>query len=287
MRTEAGSVFTRAGGSGPPLLCLHGYPQTHYAWRKVAPALAERFTVVVADLRGYGASDIVPSDATHEPYGKRAMARDMLAVMSAYGHERFFVAGHDRGGRVAYRMALDAPQRVAALAVLDIAPTLDTFTTMTYRGAHRAYHWFFLSQAEPLPERLIGADPDFYCRWTIRTWLEREDAIEPDALERYAAWFRSPGAVHAACEDYRAGFTCDLENDRSDRDAGRRITCPVLALWGSGPTTAKPISFLDAWRRWAPDVRGGPLPCGHFLMEEAPEETARQLIAFFGDQPAP
>jgi haloacetate dehalogenase len=264
-------------------VCLHGYPQTHHAWRKVAPLLAQRFTVVLPDLRGYGGSEIVVSDAAHEPYSKRAMARDVLDVMTELGFARFFVAGHDRGGRVAYRMALDAPDRVAALAVLDIAPTLDTYGTMDYAGAYRAYHWYFLAQPQPLPERLIGGDPDFYCEWTIRSWLNDQTAIEPDAMERYKAWFRSPGAVHAACEDYRAGYTCDMENDRRDRTAGRRIACPVLALWGSGPT-AKPIGFLDAWRDWAGDVRGGSMPCGHFLMEEAPEPTARALLDFFAAQ---
>ncbi len=279
-------VFVRLGGDGPPLVCLHGYPQTHVAWRKVAPILAQRFRVIVPDLRGYGASSIVRSDATHEAYGKRAMARDILSTMSVLGHERFFVAGHDRGGRVAYRMALDAPQRVAALAVLDIMPTLDTYEAMTYLEAYRAYHWLFFAQPEPLPERLIGADPDFFCESKIAGWLERKGAIEPEAMEAYKAWFRSDGAVHATCEDYRAGYTCDLENDRRDREAGRRIACPILALWGRGPTQSEHVPFLDAWKRWADDVRGEALACGHFLMEEAPVETAAALVAFFAEHSA-
>jgi haloacetate dehalogenase len=277
------TLYARVGGSGPPLVCLHGFPQTHAAWRHVAPLLATRFTVVVPDLRGYGASEAVVSDATHAAYSKRAMARDVIALMAVLGHERFRIAGHDRGGRVAYRLALDAPQRVIALATLDIVPTLDTWEALDYRAAQRSYHWNFLAQAEPLPERLIAADPDFYLDWTIRSWLGAPNAIEPATMEAYRAAFRRPEAIHAACEDYRAGFGVDVENDRADRQAGRRITCPVLALWGSGPTTRSAgFDALGIWRSWAADVRGEAFPCGHFLMEELPERTAAALLDFFG-----
>jgi haloacetate dehalogenase len=279
--TGEAEIFTCAGGSGPPLVALHGFPQSHLAWRKVAPLLAERFTVVVPDLRGYGASAIVPSDAAHEPYSKRAMARDVVAVMRALGFERFGVAGHDRGGRVAYRLALDAPERVAALAVLDIAPTLATYESFDYRGAYNAYHWFFLAQPEPLPERLIGADPGYYAEQKIGSWLQDQAAIEPEVMAAYRAGIERPGAVHAMCEDYRAGYTCDCDADRGDRDAGRRIAAPILALWGEGPTRQRGADWLATWRAWGDDVSGGPLPCGHFLMEEAPRETAAALTTFF------
>lgn len=280
--TPEAELYARIGGSGPPLLCLHGFPQTHIAWRHVAQALASRFTVVAPDLRGYGASQIVASDASHAAYSKRAMARDVVALMAALGFERFGVAGHDRGGRVAYRLALDAPERVAALATLDIVPTLDTWEGLDYRAAFRTYHWMFLAQAAPLPERLIGADPDFYVERAIASWLGKPDAIEPAALDAYRVAFRRPEAIHAACEDYRAGFGIDLDNDRIDRQTGRRIVCPVLALWGGGPTTRSAgFDALGIWRSWASDVRGEAFPCGHFLMEELPERTATALLAFF------
>jgi haloacetate dehalogenase len=278
-------IYARIGGSGPPLVCLHGFPQTHLAWRKVAPRLAERFTVVLPDLRGYGASGIVPSDAAHAAYSKRAMARDVIAVMRALGHERFFVAGHDRGARVAYRLALDAPERCAALAVLDIVPTLATFESMDYRAAYNAYHWFFLSQPEPLPEKLIGADPGFYLEQKIRAWLGDPGAIEPEVMAAYRAAIERKGVLHAMCEDYRAGFTYDLDADRADRDAGRRLSMPLLALYGHGPTRARGAHWLEIWRDWADEVAGGPLVCGHFLMEEAPSETGAALEAFFAAVP--
>jgi haloacetate dehalogenase len=283
--TPEAEIHARIGGSGPPLVCLHGFPQTHVAWRHVAALLAARYTVVVPDLRGYGASEIVASDASHAAYSKRAMARDVIALMGALGFERFAVAGHDRGGRVGYRLALDAPQRVSALATLDIVPTLDTWEAMDYRAAQRTYHWMFLAQPEPLPERLIGADPDYYLDWTIGSWIESDDAIEPEAMQAYRDAFRRPAAIHAACEDYRAGFSVDVENDRADRQAGRRIACPVLALWGGGPTTKNAgFDALGIWRSWANDVRGEAFPCGHFLMEELPARTADALLAFFGQR---
>ena len=280
--TPEAEIFVRVGGSGPPLVCLHGYPQTHLTWRKVAPLLAERFTVVLPDNRGYGDSSIPESDVEHQTYSKRAMAQDVVAVMQALGHERFFVAGHDRGGRIAYRLALDAPKRVAALATLDIITTLDTHEALTSRSAYRSYHWFFLSQPAPLPERMIGADPDFYLDWTIDSWTGLKGSIEEEAMQAYRAWFRKPGAIHAACEDYRAGITCDVDNDRADRETRNTIEAPMLVLWGDGPTTKKGYDYVRAWRSWASDVRGSRVECGHFLMEEAPEATARALLDFFG-----
>jgi haloacetate dehalogenase len=274
-------IYARIGGSGPPLVCLHGYPQTHLTWRKVAPALAERYTVVLPDLRGYGASEIVASDATHAAYGKRAMGADVAALMAALGFGRFFVAGHDRGARVAYRLALDLPERVAAVAVLDVIPTLEQWEAMDYRRAYHSYHWQFLAQPEPLPERLIGSDPQWYCERTIASWLDDPSAIDAATMAAYGAAFARPGAVHAACEDYRAGYTCDAEADRADRAAGKRIGAPLLALWGAGRDGTRSAHFPQVWKRWAGDLTAQPLPCGHFVMEERPHETAAALRAFF------
>jgi len=279
--TGEAELYAQIGGSGPPLVCLHGYPQSHLTWRKVAPILAERYTVVLPDLRGYGASEIVASDAAHLAYSKRAMARDIVALMSALGHERFFLAGHDRGARVAYRLALDAPERVAAIATLDIVPTLENWEAMDYRRAYGAYHWQFLAQPEPLPERLIGSDPEWYCAQQIGAWLEDRSATDDAALAAYCTAFARPGAVHAACEDYRAGYTCDLEADRADRDAGKRIEPPLLVLWGAGHDGQRSAHFPKLWERWATDLTAVPIRCGHFLMEELPNETAAALRAFF------
>lgn len=275
MRIDTGEaeIHVRRGGSGPPVLLLHGHPQTHVMWHLVAPRLARDFTVVATDLRGYGASSKPPSAPDHEPYSKRAFARDQLAVMTALGFERFAVAGHDRGGRTAYRMALDAPEQISRLAVLDIVPTLEMWEAMDMRLAMENWHWLFLAQPEPLAEDLIGAAVD---RYYFREGRER---FHPDALAEYERALRSPATIHAICEDYRAGATFDLEADRHDRDAGRRIACPVLVLW-SAREDLDPLDPLAVWRRWADDVRGGGLDCGHFLAEERPEETGERLRAF-------
>ncbi|MGA2394220.1 MAG: alpha/beta hydrolase [Candidatus Lustribacter sp.] len=279
--TGEAELYVRIGGAGPALVCLHGYPQSHLTWRNVAPALAERYTVVLPDLRGYGASEIVASDPEHHAYSKRAMARDIVALMAALGWERFFLAGHDRGARVAYRLALDAPERVAALATLDIIPTIENWEAMDYHRAYGAYHWQFLAQPEPLPERLIGSDPRWYCAQQIGAWFEDRNASDAQALEAYCTAFARPGAVHAACEDYRAGYTCDVDADRADRDAGKRLTMPLLALWGAGRDGRRSAHFPTVWERWATDLTTRGLPCGHFMMEELPNETASALRAFF------
>ncbi len=269
-------IRARHGGSGPPLLLLHGHPQTHVMWHKIAPRLARDFTVVAADLTGYGDSSKPPTTPDHTPYSKRAMARDQVAVMRHLGFERFFVAGHDRGGRCAYRMALDYPERVRKLAVLDIIPTSEAFRRADMQFSLEFWMWFFLAQPAPLPERLIGADPDIFY---LRLLGQAREHMPPDALEDYLRCVRNPETIHAMCEDYRAAATLDFAYDEADRGT-RRIACPVLALW-SRDVLGEWHDVLAIWRDWADDVRGGALDCGHYLAEEAPDETYAALHSFF------
>jgi len=273
------SIRARIGGQGPPLLLLHGNPQTHVMWHKVAPALSEHFTVVATDLTGYGMSSKPPSSTDHERYSKRALARDQIAAMRRLGFERFHVAGHDRGGRVGYRMALDFPETVLKLAVLDIVPTGEAFARGGRDFGLGYYHWFFLAQPAPLPERLIGADPEWFWRW--HTARGPRDVFAPEAVEDYLQCFRNPETIRAICEDYRAAATIDCRHDSEDQQAGRRIRCPTLAIWGEHAKLEAWYDTLAVWRNWAPDVRGRSLPGGHYLAEELPEETTRELLAFF------
>lgn len=281
--TSGADIFLRTGGSGPPLLLVHGYPQTHATWYKVAPALAEHFTLVIPDLRGYGQSSVPKSDAAHITYSKRAMGNDLAEVMQTLGHDTFRLAGHDRGGRVAYRMALDHPDRVNRLALLDIVTTLDTWNALDARAAMKTYHWMFLAQPEPLPESLIAADPVYYLDHTIASWTKARSlaAIDPRALEHYRAFFLQPERIHACCEDYRAGWTCDRAADQADREAGRRISVPLLSIWGDAGIPADGPSPLDVWRKWADDVTGGSIDSGHFVCEENPQATSAALLDFF------
>ena len=281
MQVPVGNVdiHVRVAGDGPPLLLLHGYPQTHVMWHKIAPRLAEEFTVVLADLRGYGDSSKPPGGDGHANYSKRAMARDQVEVMRALGFGRFAVAGHDRGGRVVHRMALDHPEAVERAAVLDIAPTLTMYerTDMTFATAY--YHWFFLIQPADLPERMIGADPGFYLERKIGAWSRTDGCFDPAALAEYKRCFCNAEAIHATCEDYRAAASVDLEHDRADLD--RRIECPLLVLWGARGVIERCYDALSVWRERARMVQGRALPCGHFLAEEAPDETLAELRAFF------
>ncbi|MEE8533949.1 MAG: alpha/beta hydrolase [Alphaproteobacteria bacterium] len=267
------------GGSGPPLLLMHGYPQTHVMWHKLAPALAERFTVVATDLRGYGDSAKPPGGDDHAGYSKRAMAADQVAVMRALGFERFHVAGHDRGGRVGHRMALDHADAVTKLAVLDIVPTHKLFATTDKALATAYYHWFFLIQPHDFPETLIGNDPDYYLDFVFARWGADADAFSPEAMAEYRRCFSDPAAIHASCEDYRAAASIDLEHDEAD--LGRRLTCPLLALWGEKGAMHRLYDVLACWRERAQAVEGRALACGHYLPEEAPEETVAALSRFF------
>jgi haloacetate dehalogenase len=276
------AIHLRVGGAGPPLLLLHGHPQTHAIWHRVAPVLARDFTVVAADLRGYGDSGKPPTRSDHAPYSKRAMARDMVAVMRALGVDRFFLAGHDRGGRVAYRMALDHPACVRKLAVLDIVPTGEMYRRADMSFAMGYWHWFFLPQPYDFPERLIGADPDhFYLERHAGRDLAR--IFAPEALAEYRRCWHDPATIHAMCEDYRAGATIDFRLDEEDRLAGRRIRCPVLALWGARGRMGDWYDVPAIWRDWADAVEARPIDCGHYIPEEAPEETAAAFAAFFRD----
>jgi haloacetate dehalogenase len=281
-------LFARTGGNpaGPPVLLLHGYPQTHVMWQRVAQRLAADFALVIPDLRGYGDSSKPAPAATpeldHAQHSKRAMAGDMVALMRSLGHERFAVVGHDRGGRVAHRLALDHPQRVERLAVIDITPTLDMYEATDMRFASWYYHWFFLIQPAPLPERMIGGDPAFYLRWTLGGWGSRGlDFIEPEALAEYERCFCRADAIHAACEDYRAAASIDLEHDRASRAAGAKVGCAMLVLWGERGVVGRLFDPLAIWRAQSTaDVAGQAMAAGHFIAEELPEETAAHLGAF-------
>jgi haloacetate dehalogenase len=280
IKTTGAEIALTTGGKGPPLLLLHGYPQTRAVWHKVAPRLAERFTLVMPDLRGYGDSAGPKPDARHLNYSKRAMAEDMVAVMAALGHERFLLAGHDRGARVAYRLALDHPGAALKLVILDVVPTLEVWEQMGWQQALGTYHWPFLAVPAPLPERLIGGDPLFYLHHLLQRWAGKKDCFDPAAIADYERSFEKPSVIEATCEDYRAGATCDVEHDRADREAGRKIGCPVLVIWGKGYLGDKIKSPAETWRRWAVDVREVALPCGHFVAEEEPEACAEAMRAF-------
>jgi haloacetate dehalogenase len=253
-------------------------------WHRVAPALAAHFSLIIPDLPGYGWSDAPSSDAAHAPYTKRAMAAAMIEVMEALGHVRFRLAGHDRGGRVAYRLALDHPGRLERLAVLDIVPTWTMWHRMDARLATRAWHWMFLALPAPFPETMIGKDALYFfdTRAAAGTKIKNLSAFDPRALAHYHAFFNDPVRIHATCEDYRAGRTTDLAHDEETRASGLKIACPMLAIWGAaGGIPAETDAPLATWREWATDVRGFALDSGHYLAEEAPEATAKALLEFF------
>lgn len=274
------SARVRHGGSGPPLLLLHGYPETHMMWDRVAVGLAADFTVICPDLRGYGGSTKPASSDDHETSSKRAMARDAVALMAHFGFDRFDVAGHDRGGRVAYRLALDHPAAVRRLSVLDIIPTGEAWGRADRRFALGYWHWSFLAQRHPLPETLIAADPEFF--FFSRQFGGVIRGFDPAAFADYVAAVKNPDVVHGMCEDYRAGAGYDRMLDEEDKAAGKRIACPVQVLWGAKGALAAWYDPLAIWREWAGEVRGQAVDCGHFIPEEKPAETLALLRGFFG-----
>lgn len=280
------TIHGRRGGSGPPLLLLHGIPETHLMWHRIAPELAREFTVVATDLRGYGGSGTPSSSPDHAPYAMRAIAGDQVEVMGRLGYPRFAVAGHDRGARCAYRLAIDHPAAVTALAVLDIVPTAEAFRRADQEFSLDYWIWSFLAAPHPVPERLIAGSPATLVDHMLDAWSERPEAIPPEVREAYRAQFRDPDTVHAICEQYRAAATLDVAHDEADR--GRhRLRCPVLALWSAGGAVERWYEPLTVWRQWADDVRGGPVRCGHFLPEEAPDQISTALAPFFRHSPAP
>jgi haloacetate dehalogenase len=276
IKTQETTINLVRSGSGAPILLLHGYPQTHVCWHLVAPKLAERFTVVCPDLRGCGDSSKPPSDSEHLAYSKRVMAQDQVEVMQSLGFSEFAVVGHDRGARVAHRMALDHSEKIRKLALLDIIPTSTAFANTDQEIATAAFNWFFSIQPDDLPERLIGAESAFYLQWLIDHWAGAKDALAAEAVAEYQRCFDA-AAIRATNEEFRAAATIDLVHDEADKE--RKISCPTLLLWSATGMWAK-YEILDIWRARAKDVQGVALDCGHFLPEEAPEQTAAELIRF-------
>jgi len=279
IQTGGAQIHGVKRGSGPPLLLLHGYPQTHVIWHKIASQLAENFTVIATDLRGYGDSSKPDGGANHEAYSKRVMAKDQVEVMAQLGFKHFDVAGHDRGGRVAHRMALDHPRAVRKLAVLDIAPTYWMYTNTDMEFARAYHHWFFLIQPFDFPERMIGADPAYWLRTKLTQWGRDPQAITEEARQEYLRCFNDPAAIYASCEDYRASAGIDLLHDEEDLD--KKIICPLLVLWGEKGFVGSKYQLISIWQYFAEDVRGQGFACGHYLPEEAPDATLQALIHFF------
>lgn len=278
IETAGARIHLVRGGNGFPVLLLHGYPQTHVMWHKIAPRLAREFAVIAPDLRGCGDSSKPPGQPDHSTYAKRTLARDQVEVMSQLGYETFSLVGHDRGARVAHRLALDYPDRVKKLALLDIAPTAVMYATTDREFATAYYHWFFLIQPHPFPETLIGSNPEYFLLHCLRSWSRDFSAFTPEALAEYRRCFCDPATLHATCEDYRAAASLDLDHDELDRQ--EKVRCPLLVLWGEGGTIARQYDVLATWRDRALKVGGKAIPGGHFLAEEAPEETYRELRQF-------
>lgn len=284
IETSGAEINLRVGGSGPAVVLIHGYPQTHACWHKVAPRLAEHFTVVVPDLRGYGESSKPADDENHTVYAKRAMAQDLAEAMTALGHGTFQAVGHDRGARVGYRLCLDHGERVTRFCSLDVVPTLHMWESIDKKRALGAFHWSFLAQPAPFPETFIGYDPDRFHAHLMQSWAAPGFQFDGEAMDAYLSATRTPEAIAATCADYRAGATTDAAHDAADRDAARKVACPMLFLWGGARGFGGPVGKtdpLDVWRAWcAAEVSGGPVDCGHFLPEEAPDAVVGELMKF-------
>lgn len=274
-------IFVRSAGSptAPPLVLLHGYPQTSAMWHKVAPILAQSYHVICPDLRGYGQSGKPATDSSHAPYSKRAMANDVVAVMKRFGHDRFLIGAHDRGARVAHRLGLDHPDKVRAMILLDIAPTREIYANVTSKFAESYWHWFFLNQPAPLPEHMIGQDPEAYWKMKCINQARGENPFAPDALAEYLAAFCDPDAIHASCEDYRASATIDIAHD--DADGGAKLLMPLLVHWAKRGVNEVCFDCLDLWRQRAEHVEGGALDSTHYMAEEIPEDIALRMDNFF------
>jgi len=282
IKSKGARIVTVVGGSGPPLLLMHGNPFNHLSWHKVAPPLARDFTVVCTDLRGYGDSEKPPGGEDHSGYSFRAMAQDQVEVMAALGFDKFHTAGHDRGARVLHRMCLDHPQKVTRAAILDIIPQHHLLNHVSRQWGTFSWHWFFNIQPYDLPERMMGADPDWFIQKKLAKTPQGLAFFGKEALAEYMRCFRNPETIHAMCEDYRATFGVDLDMDTADFAAGRKIACPVLLLWGASGGVGRNHKPAEVWANYATDIRGAKaLPCGHYLSEEAPEETYRELRDFF------
>ena len=278
IETSGATINLVKGGSGPPLLMLHGYPQSHVMWHKIAPRLAENFTVVAPDLRGYGDSSKPHGDPEHLIYSKREMARDQAEVMTQLGFDTFLLVGHDRGARVSHRLTKDHSDRVLKLATLDIVPTHKMFQIVNKEMATNTYHWFFLIQPYDFPERMIGASADYFIRTRFTRGANAETIFPPEAVEEYVRCFCDPGTIHATCEDYRAGASIDLVHDGADFD--NKVTCPMLALWSETGYVGRTQNVLEVWSDYATNLRGFSLPAGHFLAEELPDATYEAIVGF-------
>ncbi|MEH6625560.1 MAG: alpha/beta hydrolase [Motiliproteus sp.] len=274
-------ISYRIGGHGPALLLLHGHPQTHTIWHKVADTLAEHFTVIAADLRGYGDSSKPSASQNHVAHSNRVMAQDMVDLMKSLGLEKFSILAHDRGARVSHRLAMDHPNLVERMTLLDIAPTLSMYTQTNEEFARAYWHWFFLIRPAPLPEALIESDPELYLRSVMGSRSSSMSPFTDEAFGEYLRCLRQPGSATGICEDYRASATIDLEHDRADIKEGRKLSCPLLVMWGDEGTVGRCFKPLDEWRQVADQVQGKPLPAGHYIAEEVPEQLLAELLPFF------